>query len=42
MCGIVLFSLIIVLLVAVRVVLVVGTYCTNIVSATPVCTSPDL
>jgi hypothetical protein len=41
-CGIVLFRTVIVLFVDVGVVLVVDTCCTSIVSATPICTSPDV
>jgi hypothetical protein len=41
-CGIILFRAIIVLLVAVGVILVVGTCCTSVVSAVPICTSLSL
>jgi hypothetical protein len=41
-CGIVLFRAAIVLFVAVRVVLVVGTCCTSVVSATHICNSPGV
>jgi hypothetical protein len=41
-CGIILFSVVIVLLRAVGVVLVVGTYYTSVVFVIPVCTNPSL
>jgi hypothetical protein len=41
-CMIVLFRAVIVLFVAVGAVLVVGTCCTSVVSATPICTSPGM
>jgi hypothetical protein len=38
-CGIVLFRAVIIMFVAVGVVLIVGTCCTSVISAAPICTS---